>query len=93
MYKNVNEFTGKVIKVTDISGRDTSGRATGWIDPLETKSGEFKLHVECDGKTVSFRDEDIDHIDVLVDYDKEHYCPVYDKVIGGVVCYETVMAF
>lgn len=26
-----------------------------------------------------------------IDYDKEHYCPVYDKVIDSDLCYDSLM--
>ena len=27
----------------------------------------------------------------IVDYEKEHYCPVYDKVINPDLCYDSLM--
>ena len=86
------ELIRKKVVITDIDGKEYKGIVDAIYHDEEDAEGVLSLLLiwkEVNGM-IAFREQEIQQIKLL-DYEEDHYCPVYKKVIDCDLCYESLM--
>lgn len=86
------ELIRKKVVITAIDGKEYKGIVDDIYHDEEDAEGVLSLLLiwkEVNGM-IAFHEQEIQQIKLL-DYEEEHYCPVYKKVIDCDLCYESLM--
>ena len=87
------EFIRKKVVITATDGKEHRGIVDDIYHDEDDAEGVLRLLLtwkEVDGM-IEFYEHEIQQIKLL-DYDADHYCPVYKKEIDCDLCYESLMA-